>query len=160
MSFSFIPAKETDARTIAELRRAAWATTYRGIYPDEAIDDYDLAEHEARDLRRIRDETYRVYLIADGDTPAGYFMLQDDGRIHIQSLYVLAPYRGRGAGKAAFALVRDRFRGDARGCFTCNCNQHNRKARGFYEHMGGRLIREDVGHEARREDQVTYRFDL
>lgn len=34
----------TDAELLAETRRSAWDATYRGIYPDAWIDEYDLAE--------------------------------------------------------------------------------------------------------------------
>lgn len=160
MPFAFVPAQERDARTIAQLRARIWATTYRGIYPDELIDRFDYPCHESRDRRQILDGTCHVYLILDGSEPVGYFSFQDAGRVHIRSLYVLQDRQGRGAGKAAFGIVREYCKSRALPGFSCNCNQHNLRAQGFYEHMGGRVVRVDGGHANRQEDQLTLWFDL
>ena len=49
MNVEFRRASPEDARLLAETRRRAWDTTYRGIYPDAMIDEYDLEAHTARD---------------------------------------------------------------------------------------------------------------
>lgn len=54
MSVEFRRASPEDARLLAETRRRAWDTTYRGIYPDAMIDEYDLEAHTARDAARHR----------------------------------------------------------------------------------------------------------
>lgn len=41
---------EDDAKTIIELRKRIWATTYRGLYPDSMIDDFDYAWHLEKEL--------------------------------------------------------------------------------------------------------------
>lgn len=160
MELCFKPAAEADAPVITELRRRIWATTYRGIYPDEAIDRYDTETHLRRDLARIRDPGYRVWLIQDGEAPIGYLCLEQRTGLHVQSLYVLRACQGRGVGRAAFELVRACCREAGLTRFTCNCNQHNRNARGFYQHMGGTVVKEDVGHANRQEDQITYSFPV
>ena len=154
----FRPAEERDAAVIGKLRREIWGTTYRGIYPDEVIDRFDVEGHLRRDLGRIADPAFRVWVIEDGERPIGYLYLERRTGVHIQSLYVLREYQGRGIGRAAFALVRDCCRAWGLETFTCNCNAHNAPARGFYEHLGGVLIGADVGHENRQEDQVKYLF--
>ena len=151
---------EADAAVITELRRRVWDATYRGIYPDAVIDDFDYPFHLARDLARIRDAAFQVYLIRDGDAPVGYFYFQHAGRVHVQSLYLLPEYQRRGLGRAAFALVRDYCAAQGLSSFTCNCNAHNRQAQGFYERLGGRVIRTDCGHANRQEDQLTYQFSV
>lgn len=49
----FVPLKESDADLLGQLRQKAWSFTYRGIYPDEMIDQFDYAWHKERDLLRI-----------------------------------------------------------------------------------------------------------
>ena len=49
MSVEFRRATVDDVRTLTETRQKVWATTYRGIYPDEMIDQYDFDCHAARD---------------------------------------------------------------------------------------------------------------
>ena len=158
MELQFRPAEARDAAVIGALRREIWGTTYRGIYPDEVIDRFDAAGHLRRDQARIADPAFRVWVIQDGERPIGYLYLEHRTGVHIQSLYVLREYQGRGIGRAAFGLIRDCCRELGLETFTCNCNEHNAPARGFYERMGGVLIGADVGHENRQEDQVKYLF--
>ena len=44
---TFKKAEPTDAPLLAATRQKAWAATYRGIYPDEMIDQYDLERYTA-----------------------------------------------------------------------------------------------------------------
>ena len=64
-------ATEDDAKTIIELRKRIWATTYRGLYPDSMIDNYNYAWHLDKELKRIRNPQYRVYRIAKDDRNIG-----------------------------------------------------------------------------------------
>ena len=84
MSIEFILANEDTAKIISELRHEIWCTTYRGIYSDERIDNYDYEEHRQRDLQRIQDASYNVYLIADIDNPIGYFAFLATEIVYIQ----------------------------------------------------------------------------
>lgn len=157
---AFRPAGLSDAETISALRRRVWDETYRGVYPDAAIDSFDFAAHVARDRARISDPAYRVYVIEDGPLPVGYLYFEDRGRVRVQSLYLLRGYRGRGIGGAAFGLVADYCREKGYGGFTFSCNAHNRPALGFYEHMGAVETGRDVGHENRQEDQISFRIEV
>ena len=56
----------TDAELLAETRRSAWDATYRGIYPDAWIDEYDLAEQTQRERARLEQTDYMAYLVMDG----------------------------------------------------------------------------------------------
>lgn len=67
MNIDFVPAKASDAVTISTLRQKIWDTTYRGIYPDAVIDDFDYDWHQQRDLKKISDPSFTVYLIKYGD---------------------------------------------------------------------------------------------
>lgn len=63
MEIEFILANEDTAKIISELRHEICGTTYRGIYSDGRIDNYDYEEHRQRDLKRIQNSSYHVYLI-------------------------------------------------------------------------------------------------
>ena len=52
---TFKKAEPTDAPLLAATRQKAWAATYRGIYPDEMIDQYDLERYTAKDRERLQD---------------------------------------------------------------------------------------------------------
>ena len=49
----FRKATPEDAPLLAATRPKVWATTYRGIYSDEMIDNYDLSYYTARDRKRM-----------------------------------------------------------------------------------------------------------
>ena len=156
----FVPAREEDAALLSRLRRRMWETTYRGIYPDEVIDDYDYALHESRDLARLRDPTCEVFRIIDGEESVGYFCLHFGETLYIQSLYLLPEYRRQGLGRRIFAYIRERAAKQGRDSFRCNCNAHNTPALAFYRAMGGRITAEDTGHVNWQEDQIGFVFPV
>ena len=164
---TFQIAAEADAPILAATRQRVWAATYRGIYPDEMIDAYDLDFHTARDRKRICDPDNTVWLAMDGADCVGYLYVGPCGygpyknfEFCLNSLYFLPAYQDRGLGKQAFVLTRTECARRGFHKFFCGCSAHNQKARGFYEHMGGVLGRQSLGHENRAEDQVYYDFYL
>ncbi|MDE6594258.1 MAG: GNAT family N-acetyltransferase [Oscillospiraceae bacterium] len=158
MAARFILADENGARIISELRHEIWDTTYRGIYSDERIDGYDYEEHRQRDLKRIRDSSYHIYLIFDGDDPIGYLGFMSTETVYIQSLYIKREYQRRGIGKQAFELIREFCSAHGFDKFTCNCNSHNYPAQDFYRSMGGTVIKRNEGHDDKYDDQITFEF--
>ena len=53
-------AQVSDAPILAATRQKVWDATYRGIYPDEMIDQYDMALFTAKDRTRISDPENKV----------------------------------------------------------------------------------------------------
>ena len=158
--FRFRKADENDAPLTAYLKREAWLTTYRGIYPDELIDGFDLEERAARDRERLSDPAQSGYVIEADGTPCGFMFLSFEKGAYLAALYLLREYRGHGAGSAALRLIRDICREKGISAFTLNCNSHNTPALGFYSHMGGREVSRSEGHENKREDQVGFEFSV
>ena len=46
----FVEATEEDVPSIIGLRQRIWSTTYRGIYPDSMIDEFDWDRHREMEL--------------------------------------------------------------------------------------------------------------
>lgn len=156
-------AQAADARAITDLRQQIWATTYRGIYRDEMIDHYDYAAHEQKDLQKIVDNDYDVFIVrqtTDFDKAIGYFILQHTPKAYIQSLYLIADCQHKGIGKRIFVFIRDYFRAHGCSVFECNCNLHNTSAQRFYLAMGGAETSRTTDHPDRRDDQITYIFQV
>ncbi len=158
MAIEFILADEDGAKTISELRHEIWCTTYRGIYSDERIDNYDYEEHRQRDLQRIRGTSYRVYLIVNDGEPIGYLYFSIFETVNIKSLYIRQEYQRQGIGKQAFALIGEYCRAHGFKKFTCNCNSHNYSAQDFYRSIGGTVIKRNEGHNDKYDDQITFEF--
>ena len=157
---SFSLARDDEAKTISNLRHVIWGTTYRGIYPDEAIDGFDLEWHTQRNLARIKDPDLRVYLIRFADIPIGYFFLKTTDPVYIGSLYLLKEYQHQGIGRRAFRKAEQYCAEYGISRYYCNCNAHNYPAIEFYHAMGGVMIDEDTGHENKQEDQLTFEFKV
>ena len=157
----FVPANTGDAATISSLRQRIWDTTYRGIYPDAVIDDFDYEWHQQRDLQKISDPSFTVYLIKYGDKDIGYLIFQDsDTGVWLHSLYVLREYQHRGIGKQAFSILKDYCKETEINRFFCYCSPHNENAMRFYQSRGGMVTKTDTGHENKQEDGVIIEFYL
>lgn len=156
----FVPATEADATTIIELRKQIWASTYRGIYPDSMIDDFDYGWHHAKELQRIRHPQYAVYLISKDGCSIGYLTTRKTEIITLQSLYVAKEYQHQGIGKLAFDFVIQYCKENNAHSFICHCLPENWNARRFYEKMGGKIIDEDLDNEESWMNSVIYQFDF
>lgn len=164
---TFQIATEADAPILTQTRRKAWDAAYRGIYPDDMIDDYDFAWYLEKDRQRVSDPEQAVYLLMDGDCCGGYVCIgppsygaYKDFALCLNALYFLPAYQGRGFGRQAFELVAGECRRRGLQKFFCGCNAHNRNARSFYGHMGGHLGAARLGHQNPALDQVYFEFTL
>ncbi len=156
----FTNAAKEDVPAIIALRHRIWGTTYRGIYPDAMIDDFDWAWHREKELSRINDPAYSVYLIRKDDQNIGYLTISGADGIILQSLYIAAEYQRQGIGRAAFDLIKAYCRKRGAKSFICRCVPENLNARAFYEKMGGRVIGADLASEEQWQNSVTYQFAL
>ena len=156
----FERATEDDAKIIIELRKQIWATTYRGIYPDNMIDEFDYAWHMEKELQRIRHSEYCVYRIVKNDCNIGYLTTRKTNVIMLQSLYLLEEYQHQGIGQLAFDFVKHYCRENKANSFILHCLPENWNARKFYEKMGGKLIGEDMDNEESWMNSVIYKFTI
>lgn len=158
----FRRAVPADAPLLASTRQRAWASTYRGIYPDAWIDNYDYAGKLASDRANLENPEISSFLVMDGEVCAGYFSYgpTETGEIYLRNLYLLPPWKGKGLGRRVLRQLAEYCA--ARGCagFYVHCNYHNHKARGFYEKMGGKLVGNNGFHQNKAEDQCRYDFTL
>ena len=154
----FVKARESDVATIIGLRQRIWSTTYRGIYPDSMIDDFDYEWHTEKELQRIRHPNYSVYLICRDNLYIGYLTIRKTEVVTLQSLYILSEHQHQGIGKIAFDFIKQYCNNCGVDSFACHCVPENWGARHFYEKMGGKLIGEDMDNEESWMNSVIYRF--
>lgn len=163
----FIRASASDAALIAQTRQKAWQSTYRGIYPDEAIDGFDLYQHTLREGDRLRNPNYRCFLVMDGVSCVGYFAygtiregIWKNFIFRLHSLYLLPAYQGKGLGRQVFGQVKKDCQSIADGRMYLDCHPMNIKALGFYRHMGGMITHTRIGHCNPCEDSCRIEFDF
>ena len=156
----FIPATEHDVIPMIELRRQIWATTYRGIYPDSMIDDFDYAWHKEKELQRIKNPEYAVYFIATDNRNIGYLSIHKTDIVRLLSLYIVKEYQHQGIGKQAFDFVAEYCKSHGAASFICACVPENKNARYFYEKIGGKIVGEDLENQERWMNSVIFQFDI
>jgi ribosomal protein S18 acetylase RimI-like enzyme len=144
LAYAISPAGPGDAGDLARVHVQAWRETYPGLLPQAYLDALSVPRH-ARLWRRRLMSTGEVTLAAEGENGlVGYCSGGDargriEGLAEITTLYLLRQAQGSGVGRR---LLTDTARVlAARGAVSLVIwvLRDNAKARGFYEHLGGRL---------------------
>lgn len=154
-----------DAATIIATRQKAWAATYRGIYPDAMIDDFDWEWHLEAEMRRLSHPDFYCHLVMDKGKCVGYLSygpvctgVWKDFRFRLHSLYLLPSYQRMGLGKRLFQLAQQACEEMGYRKLFLDCHPHNSNALSFYVHMGGVICQIDSGHKNPQEDACTLEF--
>ena len=156
----FVPATENDVIPMIELRRQIWATTYRGIYPDSMIDNFDYAWHKEKELQRIKNPEYAVYFIVTDHRNVGYLSIHKTTIVRLFSLYIVKEYQHQGIGRQALDFVAEYCKNNRAASFICSCVPENWNARQFYEKIGGKIVEEDLDNEESWMNSVIFQFDV
>ena len=144
LAYAISPAGPGDAGDLARVHVQAWRETYPGLLPKAYLDALSIPRH-ARLWRRRLMSTHEVTLAAEGvDGLVGYCSggesrVPSDGLAEITTLYVLREAQEAGLGRR---LLTDTARVlAARGALSLIIwvLRDNTPARGFYEHLGGKL---------------------
>ena len=157
-----VKASPSDARVLAQTRRMVWEETYRGIYSDAMLDDYDVDFYTVRDQKRMEDPKQVYYLFMDGKTCVGYFSFgpyhygtYKDFSLCLNNLYIVKTHQGRGLGNRAFDVIRQYCRDRGIRRFFCGCNANNLPAVEFYRHMGG-IAGDEARTDVPKQDQIIH----
>jgi ribosomal protein S18 acetylase RimI-like enzyme len=137
-----------DAEPIERIRVETWRATYRGLLPDGLIDQLQPNVERRRERLRSASPSDLNFVAEDASDVVGYAFAGPE-RTHdrqyageIYAIYVLPAAQGRGHGRA---LVRECARELASQGVTSLLIwvlRENRIGRGFYEHIGGAVVRE------------------
>jgi len=154
-----------DAATIVSTRQKVWDATYRGIYPDEMIDDFDWSWHLEAEKRRLSNPSFHCSILLDGEICVGYVSygviqtgMWKNFSFRLHSLYLLPPYQGMGLGRSLFMMARKACEEMGFDKMFLDCHPDNHNALEFYQHMGGIIAQVDAGHENTQEDSCTIEY--
>ncbi len=156
-----------DAERIVKTRQKAWEATYRGIYPDEMLDEFDFEQHTIWEKYRFLDKNFHCELVMDADICVGYFSYGKiragewkDFTFRLHSLYLLPEYQGMGLGRKIFSQVYESCLKLGKGRMYLDCHPANKKALAFYRHMGGMITYTSTGHVNPCEDVCHVEFNF
>ena len=161
IGLEFYPAQVSDAAAWGKLRQKVWAATYRGIYPDAMIDQFDFPWHLEKDLAKLKHPEFHVYFLRLQEKNIGYLSYRHGpDQVVLQSLYLLPEAQRRGIGRAALDHVRAYCRDHSLPAFRLQCNPWNQNAMDFYKAMGGTETGRDLNNEEMFMDTVWFEFSV
>ena len=150
-------AKASDAEAIAAVHDASWRDAYRGIIPGRELERM-VARRGPRWWRTAILRGTRLCVLDFDDTIAGYASY---GRNRVPSLpfggeifeiYLAPEFQGLGFGKRLFKAARRDLADHGYMSVLVWALADNDRALGFYERLGGRIVRraeERFGDEVR-----------
>ena len=138
-----------DAEGITRVHVLSWRSSYRGLLSQEYLDTLDATERLAGWRHALaHPETFGIRVaVARGDivgfvsagpsrgSPVGF-----PGELY--ALYLLDEAKGHGLGRALFHEAHQWLRSHGLSPMALWVLKDNASARGFYEHLGGRLLGE------------------
>ncbi len=139
-----------DCSKLSKLKREVWETTYRGIYPDEKLDNYDYVRNKKVFETYVNNESKYLYVALDKEDIIGYIEFGapnrafEDFKQEIGLFYIKKEYQNKGIGKKLFKLAYDKIFITGVNKFFISCSKYNKNAIGFYTNMGGKIIHTDI----------------
>ena len=153
-----------DCRSLALLKRRVWETTYRGIYPDKKLDNYNVDLNENKFKNMIEEQRQKLFVVLDDHKIIGYMscgkiMREFDKHTHdIGLLYLDKEYQGKGIGLNLFQFAKKELKKQGVTEFIVSCNKYNLSAQHFYKKMGGNIIKVNEDNEDKSIPQVKFQF--
>lgn len=168
MNYKIRLANEKDIKNLAILKQKVWNETYRGIYSDDIIDNFDYEQAEERFLNIFNNDKISLYVVESNNELVGYMdvgipiMKFENYQQEIGLLYLRKAFQKKGIGRELFILGYNEIKNNGYNEFFISCNKYNTNARKFYEKMGGKLVQEDDDnkHPNKRFIQVKYHYDI
>ncbi len=166
MDYNIRLATITDINNLSVLKQKVWDETYRGIYDDAIIDNFDY-EGKAKSFNEILEHPkVSLYVVESDNNLVGYMSVGEpirkykDYKQEIGLLYLRKNFQKKGIGTYLFNLASKEIKKNGYQEFFISCNKYNLNARAFYEKMGGILVEEDEESNNKRYDQVKYHYNI
>jgi len=145
-----LPAGPADAAALGEVHVRAWRETYPGLLPQAYLAAMRPEIHAERWRRQLSgDGTGEVVLAVEGARGlVGYAaaaMLKGDSRLadaEVFTLYLLKSAQGRGLGARLLGAAASALQAQGAASMVIWVLSENQAARGFYAHLGGRVLAE------------------
>ncbi len=166
MSFVVFPAGPSDAEELARVHVTSWRETYRGLLPDAFLARMSEPGFARRFRRALTNPGQEVTLAAAGRyglvgyAQGGGSRRGAPGEAEIATLYILRHAQGAGLGRELMIQAARTLAAQGATSLMISVLRDNIRARGFYEHLGGRAepARQEPGPGGRLLYEVAYRW--
>ena len=150
MEFIIRKAKEEDAKEIAYVNTYTWLTTYKGLMPDELLEERvkTIDDRVPKIINAIKTKD-NFYVALDGNKVVGimsYGKSRNQDYIdsgEIKSIYILKDYQGLGLGKSLFMTGIKELLNMGFNSMILNVLEGN-DAFLFYQKYGGKKVSEKI----------------
>ena len=75
MNYNIRLSTEEDCDELSKLKHDIWETTYRGIYPDDKIDNFDYDKNKNSFINIINNPDIELYVVEDKEKIIGLIMI-------------------------------------------------------------------------------------
>lgn len=143
MNYVIRLANESDCDNLSRVKQQAWSESYRGIYSDEKIDNFDYQKNSNTFLSIINNPNIELYVVEDNNRLVGYMSCgmplrtYKDYKQDVGLLYLLKEYQRKGIGRELFNIAYEKIKEKGYNSFFISCNKYNIPAQIFYKKMGG-----------------------
>ncbi|MCC6287326.1 MAG: GNAT family N-acetyltransferase [Chitinophagaceae bacterium] len=145
---SFRKCTTADIDIIRELTFKIWPATYSAILTPEQIEYMlEMMYSETALKEQLQQKRHTFIILYHNDAPAGFasYSVKEPGKTNsykLHKIYVLPGKQGLGLGKKIVDLIIGDIMPQGAKALELNVNRNN-KARGFYESLGFRVIKEE-----------------
>lgn len=133
-----------DIKAVAKVYVDSWRTTYRGLVPDDYLDNlsYEDAEKKWADFLKSENEPFIYIALNDSGKTIGFASGKsiDVEHFHgeLYSLYLLRECRGLGIGRQLVSAIAKHFKKNNIDSMLVWVMGKNKSGVGFYERLGGK----------------------
>lgn len=131
-------AADTDRPAIAKIHTESWRDTYRGILPDDLLDERLQAIMRERWANQEIGPSDAVLVAEDAGDILGFAATWDGEPAYIDNLHVTASARSRGIGRRLLGETARHLLDIGAGSAVLHVVAVNRRARDLYLALGGR----------------------
>lgn len=138
-----------DASEIARVKVDTWRTTYRGMIPDDVLDDLSYAEEAKSFTAFLRGEIVSKAFCVVAEEPGGGLVgfaaagpeRSGDSKYkgELYAVYILKEKQKRGIGRELFNAVRTKLEENGMDSMIVRVLRDNPSCK-FYENMGGHIL--------------------
>ena len=166
MEYKIRKTTKNDVEELSRLKQIMWMQTYRGIYSDDVIDNFDYEKHKNKFLKLIDNPDINFYVVESDNKLIGYMAYGlptrpfRDYEQEIGLLYLLKEYQRNGIGRELFNIAFNGIKEKGYKEFFISCNKYNVNAQEFYKKMGGEVIYIDEDNIDKSIPQMYFLYKL
>lgn len=158
--------KKSDCKDVTHVITIAWNETYRGIVPDDILDNMYSNEEERTNnfINRFNKNDNHQFVLEVDNKIVGYMNVgksydkEYDNCGEIHAIYIINGYKGHGYGKEMIEAGINELKSMNYDKMLIGCLVGN-PTNEFYKHIGGKFIKQRIFEKLQLPENVHY-FEL